>query len=264
VPDLSGHRAVVTGGGSGIGRATATALRAAGASVGVLDIDAEAAALVGKDVGGPHGAADVRDLEAVTAAIDGVVGELGGLSILVNNAGVGSMSRLHTYPAEEWDRVVGTNLTGAWHVLRAAIPHLLENGDGRIVNTASISGLRPAAGEGPYAAAKAGLSALTRSAALEYGPTIRVNAVSPGTITTALTSPLFEVFDDEEARHVAKIPLGRVGQPEDIADVICFLVSDEARYVTGQDIVIDGGLTLHTSGVDGVLERVLGLMEEHS
>ena len=172
------------------------------------------------------------------------------------------MSRLHEYAAEEWDRVIGTNLTGAWHVLRAAIPHLLDNGDGRVVNTASISGLRPAAGEGPYAAAKAGLSALTRSAALEYGPTIRVNAVSPGTISTALTSPLFEVFDDEADRHVAKIPVGRLGEPEDVADVIVFLVSDEARYVTGQDIVVDGGLTLHTSGVDGILDRVLSLLEE--
>lgn len=260
--DLSGHRAVVTGGGSGIGRATAQALRAAGAAVGVIDLDAEAAAVVGKEVDGPSAGADVRELGAVTSAIDQVVGALGGLSILVNNAGTGSMARLHEYPAEEWDRVVGTNLTGAWHVLRAAIPHLLENGDGRIVNTASISGLRPAAGEGPYAAAKAGLSALTRSAALEYGPTIRVNAISPGTVRTGLTSPLFDVFGDEEARHVAKIPMGRVGEPEDIADVIVFLVSDASRYITGQDLVIDGGLTLHTSGVDGVLDRVLRLVEE--
>jgi NAD(P)-dependent dehydrogenase (short-subunit alcohol dehydrogenase family) len=264
VTDLSGHRAVVTGGGSGIGRATAAALRAAGAVVGVVDLDAEAAAVVAKEVDGPSAGADVRDLDAVAAAIDGIAGELGGLSILVNNAGTGSMSRLHEYPADEWERVIGTNLTGAWHVLRAAIPHLLANGEGRIVNTASISGLRPAAGEGPYAAAKAGLSALTRSAAIEYGPTIRVNAVSPGTIRTALTSPLFEVFDDEEDRHLDKIPLGRIGEPEDIADVIVFLVSDAARYITGQDVVIDGGLTLHTSGVDGVLERVLALVEQHS
>lgn len=257
---LAGHRAVVTGGGSGIGAATTRRFAAEGAAVAVLDVDGDAAAGVAREIGGLDYAVDVRDLDAVTAAIDDAATRLDGLSVLFNNAGVGSLSKLHEYPAEEWDRVVGTNLTGAWHVLRAAAPHLLSGGDGRIVNTASISGVRPAAGEGPYAATKAAIVALTASAALEYAPTVRVNAVSPGTIRSALTSPLLAI-PDEERRHVDKTPMGRIGEPGDVADVVVFLCSDLARFVTGQNVVVDGGLTLHTSGVDGVLDLILGLME---
>jgi NAD(P)-dependent dehydrogenase (short-subunit alcohol dehydrogenase family) len=133
---------------------------------------------------------------------------------------------------------------------------MLRGGGGSIVSTASISGTRPAAGEGPYAASKAAVAALTASAALEYAPLIRVNAVSPGMIRTTMTAPWFEVWPDQVARFERETPVARVGEPEDIADVVVFLCSDLARFVTGQNIVVDGGLTLHGSGVDGIFDRV--------
>jgi NAD(P)-dependent dehydrogenase (short-subunit alcohol dehydrogenase family) len=133
---------------------------------------------------------------------------------------------------------------------------MLAGGGGSIVSTASISGTRPAAGEGPYAASKAAVAALTASAALEYGPSIRVNSVSPGMIRTAMTAPWFQYMPDQEERFVKGTPVARVGEPEDVADVVVFLCSDLARFVTGQNIVVDGGLTLHGSGVDTIFERV--------
>jgi len=145
--------------------------------------------------------------------------------------------------------------------MRAAVPHLLKAGGGSIVNTASISGVRPSPGEGPYAAAKAAVAALTQSAALEYGARgIRVNAVAPGAIRSAMTTPLLGMGDWEE-RWTDRIPLGRIGDPEDIADVVVFLCSDLARYITGQTVVIDGGMILHGAGIDGVLDYVMQMLE---
>ena len=144
-----------------------------------------------------------------------------------------------------------------FHVLRATIPHLLTAGGGAIVNTGSISGQRPAAGEGPYAAAKAGVHALTATAALEYAPTIRVNAVAPGAIASGMTSPLIAIPRAEQF-WTAKVPLGYIGQPAEVADVVVFLCSDAARYLTGQTITVDGGMLLHGSGVDGLRDLVLG------
>ena len=154
--------------------------------------------------------------------------------------------------------MLAVNLTGVYLGFRAAVPHIRASGGGSIVSTASISGTRPAAGEAPYAAAKAGVAAITSSAALEYGPGIRVNAVSPGMILTAVTEPLLQFLPHERARFERTTPLGRIGTPEDIADVVVFLCSDLARFITGQNIVVDGGMTLHGSGVDGIFEQVFG------
>jgi meso-butanediol dehydrogenase/(S,S)-butanediol dehydrogenase/diacetyl reductase len=251
---LDGQRAIVTGGGSGIGRATCQRMSAEGARVAVVDINGDAAAQVAKEVDGVAYTVDVTDYSALHEAVDDAAAQLGGLSTVFNNAGAGNMSQVHDWPIDEWNRLVAINLGGVFHGIKATAPHLLAGGGGSIVSTASISGTRPSAGEAPYSAAKAGVVALTANAAHEYAPTVRVNAVSPGMIRTGLTDVLLGMEGMVEHME-AKTPLGRVGTPEDIADVVVFLSSDLARFVTGQNLVVDGGMTLHGAGVDGLLER---------
>jgi NAD(P)-dependent dehydrogenase (short-subunit alcohol dehydrogenase family) len=229
-----------------------------GAAVAVADVDGESAQQVAKEIGGIAFHVDVTDGAALHATVQEAAGKLGGLSIVYNNAGTGGMAYTHGYEPEEWDRLVRVNLTGVWHGIRAAAPVMLAGGGGSIVSTASISGTRPSAGEAPYAASKAGVAALTATAALEYAPMIRVNAVSPGMIRTGLTSPLLDNFPDQVRSFVAKTPAGRIGEPEDIADVVVFLCSDLARFITGQNLVVDGGMTLHGAGVDGLLRTFVG------
>jgi NAD(P)-dependent dehydrogenase (short-subunit alcohol dehydrogenase family) len=252
---LTGKRAVVTGGGSGIGRASCRRFADEGAAVAVLDIDGDGAEATAKEIDGVALTVDVTDAEALREAVDTAVRRLGGLSILVNNAGGSTMSALADWDPDEWDRIVRLNLTGVFNGMRAGVPHLLAGGEGAVVNTASISGTRPSAGETPYSAAKAAVVALTSSAALEYGPVIRVNAVAPGMIRTNLTRPLLEIVPDADEHYGRMTPAARVGEPEDVADVMVFLCSDLARFVTGQTIVVDGGMTLHGAGVDGLFDR---------
>lgn len=256
---LDHKRALVTGGGSGIGAATCRRFAAEGARVAVVDVNAEAARSVADEIGGIPYEVDVTDLTALAWAMRDADERLGGLTTIFNNAGGSTLAPLHGYDEAEWDRIVRLNLTGVFHGFKAGAPLLLANGGGAIVSTASISGVRPAAGEAPYAAAKAGVAALTATAALEYAPTVRVNAVSPGMIHTALTDPLLAT-DWAVPYMTAKTPLARIGTPDDVADVVCFLASDLARFVTGQNLVVDGGMTLHGSGVDGLLDRFRGLM----
>lgn len=253
---LEGQRALVTGGASGIGRATARRMAEEGATVAVVDINADAVHEVADELGGTAHVADVGEPEALRRAVDAAAEAMGGLTTLFNNAGTGSQSPLHEWTPEEWDRLIRINLTGVYLGFRAAVPHIRAAGGGSIVSTASISGTRPAAGEAPYSAAKAGVAAITASAALEYGPEIRVNAVSPGMILTPLTEPLLQFLPHERDRFLSATPVGRIGEPEDIADVVVFLCSDLARFITGQNIVVDGGLTLHGSGVDGIFDQL--------
>jgi NAD(P)-dependent dehydrogenase (short-subunit alcohol dehydrogenase family) len=252
---VAGQRAVITGGGSGIGRAVCQRLAAHGARVAVLDIDLDSAKATADMIDGLAVHVDVTDAEAMRAAVDTAAAELGGVSILMNNAGNSTMAPLAGWDPEEWDRIVRLNLTGVFNGMRAGVPHLVAGGGGAVVNTSSISATRPAAGEAPYSAAKAGVMALTASAALEYGPDIRVNAVAPGMIRTKLTKPLLDGLPDEVERYQRTTPMGRIGDPEDIADVVLFLCSDLARFITGQTIVVDGGMTLHGAGVDGLFDR---------
>jgi len=234
-------RVIVTGAASGIGLALAEHLVAAGHRVGLTDRRADAVAEAAGRLGQPCAVADVGDPEALTAAIGFLVDALGGLDGLVNNAGVGNLKRLTEYSDKEFDLLIRVNLTGVFSGMRAAVA-LMSSG-GSIVNVASASGVRPTWGEGPYAAAKAGVIALTMSAAMELGPDIRVNCVSPGFIRTALNEPI--VADPVmNAALASRTPAGRVGEVADVCGVIDFLLSDAAAYITGQNLVIDGGAGL--------------------
>jgi NAD(P)-dependent dehydrogenase (short-subunit alcohol dehydrogenase family) len=246
------HRAVVTGGARGIGRAVADRLAADGGRVAIVDVD-----LDGVDPGDHLAlAADVADPGATAAAIDTAAARLGGLDVLVTSAGFGTAKPLDRYGDDEWARLVGVNLTGVWHAVRAALPHLRQSAPASIVTIAGTTASRPTRGEGPYAAAKAGVVALTKTAALEYAPDVRVNAVSPGYVATRLTRA---VVDDPDlrARVERRIPLGRIGTVADVAGVVAFLCSPDAAYLTGQDVVVDGGAVLPSHQSDDLLKALL-------
>lgn len=243
--DLSGRTALVTGGGQGLGLATARALHEAGASVAVNYFpDAEGrnlaiaqAAATALGIRAWTVAADVRDAVAVTDMIASVRRRTGRLDVVVNNAAILRDRTARKMSDDEWRAVIDTNLTGVFNVCRAAIPHL-EDG-GRIVNMASISGQIGFFGQSNYAAAKAGVMALTKVLSRELaGRRITVNAVAPGVVLTEMGRAI-----PEEARRsmLADIPLGRFAEPEEIAHAVLFLASDLAGYVTGQTLHVNGG-----------------------
>ena len=249
---LEGALAIVTGGASGIGRATARRMADDGAAVAIVDVDEAAAKAVTAESGMPSFVADVSDSEACAAAIEAAAGALGGLTVLFNNAGVGAAKPLHRSSDRLWRRMLDVNLTGTFHGMRAAIPLMRERG-GSIVNHASVSGIRPTRYEGPYSAAKAGVISLTMDAALEYAPSIRVNCVSPGLVETNLTA---KALGDPGLRAAVErvTPLGRLGAPEDVANLVVFLASPLSSYITGQNIVVDGGSCLPNPQADTILE----------
>ena len=247
---LRGTGAIVTGGGTGIGRATALELGRHGVSVAINYLDtgngvreeAERTAMELRqlEVQTVCRECDVRDPEAVEAFVDAVAEEFGRLDILVNNAGIGRDRALWRMSDQEWDDVIATNLTGAFNMIRAVAPIFRAEQHGKIVNVASIHGLRPEFGLANYAASKAGLIGLTRSAALELGPSnVNVNAVAPGYIrTTRLTEAVpAEILDAAREEAV----LGRLGGPQDVAHVVVFLCSEQARHITGAVLPVDGG-----------------------
>ncbi len=198
--------------------------------------------------------ADVGDSTALGAALEQAAGELGGLRYLVNNAGVGNLKRLVDYTDREVDLIWKVNVAGTFAGLRAAA-RLMGDG-GAIVNVASVSGVRPTRGEAPYSAAKAAVVALTRAAALELAPAIRVNCVSPGFVRTPLNEMLAA---DERLRTTieAGTPLARVGRADEVAELVMFLLSERAGYLTGQNIVLDGGSMLTSAQMDPVLGPLL-------
>jgi NAD(P)-dependent dehydrogenase (short-subunit alcohol dehydrogenase family) len=253
---LDGHKAIVTGGGAGIGEAICRRFAAEGAQVAVLDRRVDDARAVANEIGGIALECDVADAAAVEGAVGRVWDELGTVTDLVNNAGMGMNKPLHRYRDEEWALVMAVNLTGTFHCMRAVIPRMLDSGGGSIVNNASLNGVRPLSGEAPYSAAKAAVINLTMTAAVEYAPTIRVNCVSPGLIATPLTS-LVTSNPSWLAAAESATPLQRVGTADDVANVFAFLCSDASSYITGQNFIIDGGASLPNAQAETLIKTIM-------
>jgi NAD(P)-dependent dehydrogenase (short-subunit alcohol dehydrogenase family) len=251
--DLSGRVIVVTGAGSGLGRRTAQTIADRGGTVVALDIDPVAAQKTVDVLGdaAPRAsaiAADVTDPGSVHRASELVVSQHGRCDGLVNNAGILTKAALAEETFEAWQRTLSVNLTGYFLCLAAFGRAMLERGSGSIVNIASIGASRPTIGAGSYCVSKAGVLALTRQAALEWGPAgVRVNAVSPGFMRTAMTRDRYAEPGLEE-RRAGIIPLRRIADLEEVAAVIAFLLGDEAAYVSGEEILVDGAF-VHTTTV---------------
>jgi len=252
MPDLSGRTAIVTGGGSGIGRASATAFARAGANVVVADIDAEAAGETASKIEADGGAAsfvraDVTSATDVAAMVAHALDTYGRLDCAHNNAGVlGASSALADYPDDDWERVLKVNLTSVYLCLKAEIRAFLDAGTpGAIVNTASFSGVVAVPFAPAYVATKHGVVGLTKAAAVEYGrKNIRVNAVAPGTARTDMMVERMAVNPKMEKALADVSPMRRIAEPAEIADAVVWLCSDEASFVNGHTLAVDGGAVI--------------------
>lgn len=235
--------ALVTGGGSGIGEATCRRLAAEGARVVVVDIDETGAQRVAGEIGGSAFRADVANPVQSEAMIEHAVETYGRLDVLDNNAtGGGTIGRIADLDLEAWNRALAVNLTAPFLAIKFALPVMLAQGKGAIVNIASNAALQAEEGLGAYASAKAGLLALTRNVAAEYGRRgIRCNAISPGAVETPPTKAFVAAVDGIRGRMERANTLRRLGQPEELAAVVAFLASDDASFVNGALYVVDGG-----------------------
>ena len=248
--EFAGKVAIVTGGGKGIGRATALAFSREGASVAVIDVDAEAGEAVATQLGerGRFIRADVTSSREVQAAIGTVVAAFGGVDILHNNAGIQHYGDVVETTEEEWDQVLAVNLKSMFLMAKYAIPEMIKRSGGAIVNTASVQSYANQPRVCPYAASKAGVLGLTRSMAIDFARhNIRVNAVCPGSIETPMLHYVAEVLVGGDRNAVIRewgenVIMGRVGQPEEIAEVVLFLASPRASYITGSAHIADGGM----------------------
>ncbi|MFA5794737.1 MAG: 3-oxoacyl-[acyl-carrier-protein] reductase [Candidatus Brocadiia bacterium] len=245
--ELKDKTAIVTGGGRGIGREIALALAVQGANLVLVDVDEAtlnqtAADIQAKGVKALPIKADVTSAADADRVADEANKALGRIDILVNNAGITRDNLIMRMKEDEWDRVIAINLKGTFNFTKAVSRYMMKARSGRIVNIASIIGIGGNVGQANYAASKGGVIALTKSAAKEFAPrNINVNAVAPGFIQTAMT----EVLNDEvKNKMMERIPLQRLGTTKDVADAVLFLVSDASSYITGQVLVVDGGMVM--------------------
>jgi NAD(P)-dependent dehydrogenase (short-subunit alcohol dehydrogenase family) len=248
---LKDRVAIVTGGAKGIGWGIVKVLIQEGAKVVVVDWDEETGKATAEEMRKAGGEAlfvkcDVSNEEQVASMIQATLEKYGKIDILVNNAGVGVYKTLLDTSSEDWDYCLGVNLKGQFLCSKYAIPYMQAIGKGSIVNISSVHSFQTVNGVAPYAASKGGITALTRNMAIDYGPTIRVNSIAPGWVLTPLIQSIFDGYDDPaeqqalvEKRQVMK----RIGHPEDIGHAVAFLVSDEASFITGTQLFVDGGLT---------------------
>ncbi len=241
--DLTGRVALVTGGGRGIGKAIAGVLAGCGARVAVVDINKANADAVAADIGNARGfLCDVTVGADVTALVEAVEQEFGSCDILVNNAGITRDNLMLRMKDEDWDAVISTNLRSAFVATRAASRGMMKRRWGRIVNMASVVGMMGNKGQVNYAASKAGLIGLTKSVAKELASrNVLCNAIAPGFIETEMTAAM---SPEVRAALQGMIPMARLGAPADIASAVAFLSSDLASYITGQVLVVDGGLLM--------------------
>ena len=243
--DLTGKRALVTGASGGIGREIAKALASAGARVALSGTRVAALEDTAKEMAGaehPILPCNLSDLAAVDRLVPSAEAALGGLDILVNNAGVTRDNLFMRMKDEEWDEVIAVNLTAPFRLIRAALRGMMKQRSGRIINIASLTGVAGNPGQGNYAASKAGLIGLGKSLAQEVASRgITVNAIAPGFVTSAMTD---ELTDKQKEAILPKIPLGRLGTGAEIAAAAVFLASDDAAYVTGQTLNINGGMLM--------------------
>jgi len=240
---LNGKRVLITGGASGIGAATASRFLDEGSQVAVIDCDPEGCERISRELPALTGAfrADVADFKQVQHAFGNIVVGLGGVDVVINNAGISLRHKFLDIAPEEWNRVLAVNLNGVFHVAQVAARYMMERDGGLILNTASTNGIVGHPYYADYNATKAGVIELTRSMALELAPKVRVNAVAPGYVLT----PMQRAEYSEEMLEAVnrKIPLRRHATPEEIAGLFAFLASDDAGYLTGNVYVIDGGET---------------------
>lgn len=241
---------IATGAGSGLGEAVARRFAVAGGRVAILDLDLERAEAVAAELPGSVAiACDVSDEESVAAATAVAGDAFGAVHGLVTAAGYADSGPIDEWSIGRWNRLIGVHLTGTFLLCKHALPLLRRAEEAAIVTFASIAATTAQPNNGPYGAAKAGIVGLSRQLAVELAPSIRVNAISPGRIRTPMTEPIYRARGDGDAEEgvrltTPRIPLGRVGEPGEVAATVCHLLSDDARFITGQAIVQDGGETL--------------------